>query len=191
MTVPPRLAPLLAQFDFARDRLMTRLEGMSDAEYFWEPVPGCWSVRPREHVRTPRSFGGGDWALEFDGAPADPPPFTTIAWRICHLSSGIALRADYTTGSKALTWDDYRMPSTADSAITALGDATDTWLAILIESSDADIDQVGRSSFPWGLDPDLPFLDICWWVNQELLHHGAEIALLRDLYTQRAQLGSR
>jgi len=24
-----------------------------------------------------------------------------------------------------------------------------------------------------------------WWVNQEILHHGAEIALLRDLY--RAQ----
>jgi hypothetical protein len=21
-----------------------------------------------------------------------------------------------------------------------------------------------------------------WWVNQELLHHGAEIGLLRDLY---------
>ncbi|HEY8675177.1 MAG TPA: DinB family protein, partial [Candidatus Dormibacteraeota bacterium] len=24
-----------------------------------------------------------------------------------------------------------------------------------------------------------------WWVNQELLHHGAEIALLRDLYRAR------
>jgi hypothetical protein len=25
-------------------------------------------------------------------------------------------------------------------------------------------------------------VDIVWWVNQEILHHGAEIALLRDLY---------
>ena len=25
-----------------------------------------------------------------------------------------------------------------------------------------------------------------WWVNQEVLHHGAEIALLRDLYRRRA-----
>ena len=33
--------------------------------------------------------------------------------------------------------------------------------------------------------PTLPFLDIAWWVNQETLHHGGEIALLRDLY--RAQ----
>ena len=29
------------------------------------------------------------------------------------------------------------------------------------------------------------FIDTVWWVNQEVLHHGAEIALLRDLY--RAQ----
>jgi hypothetical protein len=26
------------------------------------------------------------------------------------------------------------------------------------------------------------FVDIVWWVNQEILHHGAEVALLRDLY---------
>ncbi|MEI5036381.1 hypothetical protein RB201_38110 [Streptomyces sp. S1A(2023)] len=28
-------------------------------------------------------------------------------------------------------------------------------------------------------------VDIVWWVNQEVLHHGAEIALLRDLYRAR------
>jgi len=26
-----------------------------------------------------------------------------------------------------------------------------------------------------------------WWENQEILHHGAEIALLRDLYAHRAR----
>jgi hypothetical protein len=185
MNVPPRMAPLLAQYDFARDRLMTRLEGLSDAEYHWEPVAGCWSVRRREEARTPRVFGGGAWVLEFDNDPGDPPAFTTIAWRSAHLASGIALRADYTTGTRAMTWDDYQMPATAADGIRALGDATDTWLAMMLEASDADLDQVGRSAFPWGLDPELPLLDICWWVNQELLHHGGEIALLRDLYAQQ------
>jgi hypothetical protein len=28
----------------------------------------------------------------------------------------------------------------------------------------------------------VPFIEIVWWVNQEVLHHGAEIALLRDLF---------
>jgi hypothetical protein len=38
---------------------------------------------------------------------------------------------------------------------------------------------------PYGSDTDDVFLDIVWWVNQEVLHHGAEIALLRDLYRYR------
>ena len=25
-------------------RLRQRLEGLSDDEYLWEPVPGCWTV---------------------------------------------------------------------------------------------------------------------------------------------------
>jgi hypothetical protein len=56
MATPPRLAPLLAQFDFARERLAARLTGpagdsgngvhiaiagLTDDEYLWEPVPAC------------------------------------------------------------------------------------------------------------------------------------------------------
>jgi hypothetical protein len=26
-------------------QLRPRLDGLTDAEYFWEPVEGCWSVR--------------------------------------------------------------------------------------------------------------------------------------------------
>lgn len=28
-------------------QLRGRLDGLTDDEYFWEPAPGCWSVRPR------------------------------------------------------------------------------------------------------------------------------------------------
>jgi hypothetical protein len=34
------LAPLLTQFDYTWERLLTRLEGLTDDEYFWEPVSG-------------------------------------------------------------------------------------------------------------------------------------------------------
>jgi hypothetical protein len=62
MELPPRLEPLLAQFDFACERLVNRIAGphldsgdgelvqvlrMTDDEYLREPVPGSWSVRPR------------------------------------------------------------------------------------------------------------------------------------------------
>jgi len=182
MTTPPRLAPILAQFEFERGRLLDRLVGLTDAEYLWEPVPGCWSIRPRAEVTANRSYGSGAWQLERAYPEPDPAPFTTFAWRLCHLANGLAMRADYTIGTKSLTFDTYEIPHTADAAIVALTAALDAWHQALTSATDADLDQIGHSSFPWGLDPTLPFLDITWWVNQELLHHGGEIALLRDLY---------
>ena len=32
--------------DYAWQRLLDRFEGLTDEEYLWEPVPGCWTVRP-------------------------------------------------------------------------------------------------------------------------------------------------
>jgi hypothetical protein len=48
--------------------------------------------------------------------------------------------------------------------------------------TDADLDTVGRSAYPGGLDPTLPLIEIVWWVNKELLWHAAEIWYVRDLY---------
>jgi hypothetical protein len=45
--------------------------------------------------------------------------------------------------------------------------------------------RAGCGTVPYGSDPEDLFIDTVWWVNQELLHHGAEIALLRDLYRER------
>lgn len=185
IATPPRLAPLLAQFDFALDRLLTRLDGLTDAEYLWEPVPGCWSIRPRAQSRAPRTFGAGDWVFESARPAPEPPPFTTLAWRLCHLAATVHLRADYTIGSRSHTLEGYDFPGTAEGGIAALAAAGTAWREALTTADNAALDLVGRSAFPWGLDPGLPFLDICWWVNQELLHHGAEIALLRDLYVAR------
>lgn len=187
MTLPPRLEPFLKQFDDARDRLIARLQGLTDAEYLWEPVPGCWNLRPREDCQTNKPLGKGSWIMDFHRPEPVPPPVTTIAWRICHLANGLLQRADYTTGSHSLAWDDYEVAPTAQAAIHSLAAATETWRSVLTGTLDEDLDQVGHSQFPRGLDPNLPFLDIIWWVNQELLGHGAEIALLRDLYCAQAR----
>ncbi|GGT94013.1 MULTISPECIES: DinB family protein [Streptomyces] len=205
MAVPPRLAPLLEQFDFARERLTHRMAGpfvdsgngtdvgvvpMTDEEYLWEPVPGCWSVRRRTDGPGPRATlltGTGEWGR--DAAPAPhpvPPPFTTIAWRLSHLGELLALRADHTNGSHALTRDDYAVSGDAASAIKAFDTGAGAWREALLTADDAALDTVGHSTYPHGSDPEDPFLDTVWWVNQELLHHGAEIALLRDLYRYRA-----
>ena len=40
--------------------------GLSDEELLWEPMPGCWTVRPVEKVQTATPFVVGTWAADFD-----------------------------------------------------------------------------------------------------------------------------
>ncbi|MER8036746.1 DinB family protein [Streptomyces hydrogenans] len=204
MAIPDRLAPLLAQFDFARQRLTDRLAGpvvdsgngtdvpvgpMTDAEYLWEPGPGCWSVRRREDWTGEGGTllsGAGEWGRETAPYPHPvPPPFTTLAWRLTHLSELLALRADHTVGTRSLTRDDYRAAGDAASAIAAFDADAEAWRGALLSVGDKELDTVGHCTYPHGGDAEEPFLEIVWWVNQELLHHGAEIALLRDLHRIR------
>ncbi|MET4645742.1 DinB family protein [Streptomyces sp. NPDC006539] len=204
MATPPRLIPLLQQFDFARGRLADRMTGpvmdsgngtdvevvsMTDEEYLWEPVPGCWSVRRRAAGPGPGAtvlVGAGDWGRDSTQPPHPaPPPFTTLAWRLSHLSELLALRADHTNGSHALTRDDYVVAGDAAGAIAAFDSAATAWREALLGADDAALDTVGHSTYPHGSDPEDPFIETVWWVNQELLHHGAEIALIRDLFRAR------
>jgi hypothetical protein len=51
---------LVGQLEFSWDvHLRPRLEGLTDEEYFWEPVEGCWSLR---------RDAGGRWRLVHVGA---------------------------------------------------------------------------------------------------------------------------
>ena len=204
LSAPPRLISLLEQFDFARKRLTDRMAGpegdsgngvrieiaaMTDDEYLWEPVPNCWSIRPRPSGSGPGAtilVGAGEWGRD-SARPCHPSPhpFTTIAWRLGHLSEMLALRADHTIGSHALTQDRYRFSGETAGAIAAFDAAAVSWREALVSADEAALDMVGRSSYPDGSDPDDPFIDTAWWVNQELLHHGAEIALLRDRFRAR------
>jgi hypothetical protein len=209
METPPRLTPLLEQFDWGCLRLLNRMTGpevdsgngspipaslMTDEEYFWEPVPGCWSVRRRSAGPGPRAtwlVGAGEWGRDgYTGKEPYPPPFTTIAWRLSHLTEMLALRADYSTGSRSMTRDTFVVSGDAGSAAAALTEAVDAWRGTLLQSDDAALDTAGYSTYPYGSDAEEMFIDIVWWVNQEVLHHGAEIALLRDLYRDSAHRDS-
>jgi hypothetical protein len=167
--------------------LAERLQALGDDEYFWEPAVGCWSLRRQTAVRTPFSFGQGDWRLEFVRPEPSPAPVTTISWRLCHLVSGQMLRYDWTFGRKALTMDGLTFPGSAAEALVWMEQSHQAWQHGLKGLAEADLDVVGLSSYPHGLDPQLPFGAILWWTNRELIHHGAELGLLRDLWVARSQ----
>ncbi len=200
METPRRIAPLLSQYDFARTRLMGRIAGptmdsgddaivivepLTDAEYLWEPVPNAWSVRRKSDGPAPSArelVGAGDWGRDRHPDSPRPMPFPTIAWRLAHINEMLALRADHLIGSHSLTRATYPVHGDATSAIAAYVEAADAWREVLVTATEADLDAIGRSTYPYGSDPEDPLIETVWWMNQELLHHGAEIALLRDLY---------
>ena len=52
---------LLAQLEWHwSNQLRPRLDGLTDDEYLWEPVPGCWSVRPRDEATAPTTAVPGE-----------------------------------------------------------------------------------------------------------------------------------
>jgi hypothetical protein len=176
--VPPRLAPFLAQWDYMSEQLEGRLAGLTDDEFLWEPASTVWTVRRRDDGRTRPDQPG--WNPSPDAAPP-----RTLAWSIGHLGSGTEIRADWLVGSHALHNEDVDWPMTAVGGLELLRRGLGAWRSGLGGMTEADLDTVGRSAYPHGLDPTLPLLDIVWWVNKELLEHAAEIWYVRDLYAAR------
>ncbi len=43
-----------------------RLDDLTDEEYLWEPVPGCWSLRRRADAVGAMSAGIGDTVADYD-----------------------------------------------------------------------------------------------------------------------------
>ena len=170
----PRLRRLAFQLTWHwENQLRPRLSGLTDAEYLWEPAEGCWSIRAR-----PDGAVALDWAFP---AP-DPAPLTTIAWRLAHIGQTLAQRADYHFGGGTLTMERIRWPGpTAAEGLAWVDSAYAAWTAGLAAADDS---MLARHSDgpPGTLDGRFPFADVILHVNREIIHHGAEVALLRDLY---------
>jgi hypothetical protein len=165
--------------------LRPRLDGLSDDEYFWEPVPDCWSIRPRGQSAAPIAAGSGDFVLEFAQPEPDPPPVTTIAWRLAHIIVGVlGMRVTSHFGGPAVDYPTFGYAGTAAAALDQLDSTYAAWLAGVRGLSEADMAKpVGPAEGPWA---DSPMADLVLHINREVIHHGAEIALLRDLYRKQA-----
>ncbi|WP_066372772.1 DinB family protein [Herbidospora mongoliensis] len=179
-----RVGLLLDQLKTSIEFTKARLEGLTDDEYFWEPAPGnSWTVRRRldgdENV-----YGRGDWIADFALQEPFPPPVTSIGWRLTHLVACFALRWDWTFGDRRMLFDDIEIPHTADDAQKRLWEIVERWSEDVDRLTEEQLDTVGFSQFPAGLDPTVPFVAIVWWLNREFVHHAAEVALLRDLYRE-------
>ncbi len=189
MEIPPPettlTGQLLEQLTWHWDtHLRPKLDGLTDDEYFWEPVPGAWNLVPREKARTPILAGKGPIVAEFVLPEPEPAPFTTIAWRLAHVIIGVfGLRNHSHFGGPPMTYEEAVYPPTAKEALAALDDAYGAWCAGVAALDDEGLRRpVGPAEGPFAQHP---YVALVLHIHREAIHHGAEILLLRDLYRNR------
>jgi hypothetical protein len=176
---------LVEQLDWHwQNHLRPRLDGLDDDEYRWEPVPGCWSVRPREASAPELAHGSGELVLEFSYPEPEPPPVTTVAWRMAHLIVGVfGARTAGHFGGPPMDWDSFEYAGTAAQALKQLDDAYAAWTAGARSLGAEGLERpCGPAEGPYS---EHPLAALVVHINREAIHHGAEIALLRDLYLRQ------
>jgi hypothetical protein len=148
-----------------------RLEGLTDEEYLWEPVEGCWSLRRR----------GDQMTADFAYPEPDPAPFTTIAWRLGHVLVGIfGMRNASHFGGPPVDYESAVWPPDARSALDALDAAYRTWVAgVSGLDGEALARPVGPAEGPFA---EFPYAALVLHINREVIHHMAEVLVIRDLY---------
>lgn len=176
---------LLEQLTFHwESHLRPRLDGLTDEEYLWEPVEGCWSIRPREGAASPMAAGGGDFVADWAMPEPSPAPFTTIAWRLAHISTSVfGERNASHFGGPPIDYQTLMWPATAAEGIALVDEAYERWVKGVTAFDVADLARpVGPSEGIWGNEP---YASLILHINREVIHHGAAVLVLRDLYRNR------
>ncbi|MGV9454495.1 DinB family protein [Streptomyces sp. NPDC003635] len=170
----------------------------------WVLDLGAADIPTNEYDEVARQAAGGmsvakiaeDWSVSVERVeeilrhtgPLEPDetPVTTIAWRLAHLHVQFDGQWEWTFGERRR--DPRQMVDFSPSAAVALDrfwPAIDRWRADVGALTEEQLDTVGLSRYPYGSDPDEPFISVLSAGCLEFIHHMAEIALLRDLWRAR------
>lgn len=160
---------LLQLGDGVAARIDARLEGMTDEEHGWKPAPDAWTVRDDgtvEHADVTERL--------------DPAPLTTISWRLWHLAN------ENMNGFAARGWDvepalaiDRWFPSAEESRAN---------VQVAWQRLRAGVEAKGESYLQqqlgpaWGPYAEATYAGLLVHALDELIHHAAEVGMLRDLY---------
>lgn len=169
----PVTRDLLETFDDVRSRTFARLDGLTDAEYLWEPVASCMTLR-----------ADADGVFRADPRPTGgvrPAPFTTIAWRIWHIGAdclrgyGRFFEGQLQSGDDRHLW-----PGTATEGVQMMADDWSRFRT-RVESLGDDrlLRPMGSRAGVYGHES---YLLLALHALDEAAHHGAELGVLRDLY---------
>jgi hypothetical protein len=134
-------------------------------------VSSCWTVRPDAAVP-------GRWKIDYDWPPPQPAPLTTIAWRLVHLANGNWIYWEHAFGLGVRTFPDLQIPDTTGDACSYWRDSREPISVWLEDATDDDLRQLRPSH----QGKPRTAGEVMMILVDEQIHHGAEIALLRDLF---------
>jgi len=111
---------------------------------------------------------------------------TTIRWRLDHITFTLADRSARHFGRDPVDQASYPFSPTADGALALLDQEYATWVSgVRGLGEDGLLLPCGPTEGPWHASPKAA---IVTHIHREVIHHGAEVALLRDLYAARSTL---
>lgn len=174
VTADPVTADLLDLLDYAMRRLAGRLAGLDDAEWAWTPTgDDRIGIRWRlQHIADLLSMER-NWTWLGLPAPQEPMPATpTIGRGPGGGGPSLSAAGDAAAGGAA-------------DAIAAVDAAYRHWRDALGPCSDEQLAApIGPLAAPYYAEASRPSFVL--HIADELIHHGAETALLRDLYRERS-----
>ena len=155
-----------------------RMTELTDDEFWWEPVPGCWTVRRAADAVPGVIPPMGEWAVDGLFMYPEPPPFTTIAWRLNHMMIVIAGYHDLFGSLEP----EGRVCGSAAASVAE-------WTRVAMSFREAIANLTPEAARErvlvehWGREVER--WSIVGHVLRDEVHHGAEIGVLRDLYRAR------
>lgn len=145
-----------------------------------------WGVRPRADARSALPQGAADVVMDYDLDPPAPTPMTTVAWLLADIAVVFGERAANHFGEGGVTHGTTDWPLDVDGMLALVDHGHDLSVAGVASLGPADLARpCGPAEGPYAAEP---LANLVLHINREILHHGAEVALLMDLYAHRSTL---
>lgn len=147
-------------------------------------------MRRRGTSGAPMAAGSGEFTIDFEMLEPSPPPVTTIAWRIGHVVVGVlGMRVARHFGGPPCDYLSHDYPGDAVGGLAQLDDNYAAWVAGVRRLGGEGLTrECGPAEGPFAA---APMATLVLHINREVIHHGAEIALLRDLYRSKYEASQR
>lgn len=147
------------------------LSRITTAEYRWEPVRGCWNIRPA---------GDGTFTVDYAHPAPVPPPVTTIAWRMAFIVTNLSLRAHHHFDGPAFSPTTVSWPPTIDEARILLDRTVRRWLLHVRRLTSADLSK--RAGPAEGKYHAHSIGEMLLNANCQVIHHGGAILLQHAIH---------